>query len=114
MQDNIHSNCTPQELAEKRQQDDGGFLLLDVRSDQELELAALHPCKHIPLHELQERVGELAAWRDKEVICLCHHGIRSATARNFLAAEGFTHARNLAGGIDAYALDVDPDLPRYL
>jgi adenylyltransferase/sulfurtransferase len=48
----------------------------------------------------------------KPVVVYCHHGIRSAQARSVLAASGFT-ASHLAGGIDAWARDLDPAMPRY-
>lgn len=86
--------------------------LLDVREDEELERAALpHPYLHLPMGELTVRVGELdpeARW-----VVVCHHGIRSAHVANFLASQDFACVANLRGGIDAWARDVDPSIPRY-
>lgn len=85
--------------------------LLDVRSAEELEEAALPGALHIPLHELPNRQAELP--RDKPIAVLCHHGVRSETAARFLSKVGFEGVMSVAGGIDAYALNVDPALPRY-
>lgn len=85
--------------------------LLDVRMAEELEEAALPGALHIPLHELPGRHAELP--RDKPLAVLCHHGVRSETAARFLSKTGFEGVMSVAGGIDAYSLDVDPALPRY-
>ncbi len=104
--------CSPQEL--KARLDSGAeFLLLDVRTAQEVEIAQIAPCLHVPLHALESALPELAEWRDREVICLCHHGIRSAHAQQILAQYGFTQVRNLVGGIHQYSVEVDPDIPTY-
>ena len=47
------------------------------------------------------------------VACLCHHGARSQRVASFLAAQGFTHVANIAGGIDAWSAERDPRVPRY-
>ncbi len=100
---------SPQQL--KSLLDAGSVHLLDVRLADELEAAALPGALHIPLHELPARHVELP--RDKPIAVLCHHGVRSETAARFLDKTGFAEPLSVAGGIDAYALDVDPALPRY-
>lgn len=105
-------DCTVQELKEKLDAREE-FLLLDVRTDEELEIAKLPGCTHIPLHELEGRLDEIDAWRDREVICSCHHGGRSAMAQHFLEAQGFGNVRNLVGGIHAWSIEIDPDVPVY-
>jgi rhodanese-related sulfurtransferase len=87
--------------------------LLDVREPEELAIAALPGALHIPLGELAERIDELEAGRDLEWVVICHHGVRSAMATGFLAANGFSRAINLSGGIDRWSLEVDPGVPRY-
>ena len=67
----------------------------------------------IALGELSQRLDELAPYRDKELVVLCHHGIRSAQATTFLRQNGFSEARNLTGGIDRWSAEVDPTVPRY-
>jgi adenylyltransferase/sulfurtransferase len=65
----------------------------------------------IPLGELPDRVGELDP--TAPVVVYCHHGVRSARALEVLENAGFTRARHLTGGIDAWSAKVDPDVPRY-
>lgn len=95
----------------KSQLDAGAVHLLDVRTADELELVSIAGALHIPLHELPARHTELP--RDKPLAVLCHHGVRSETAARFLDKAGFTDPLSVAGGIEAYAIDVDPTLPRY-
>jgi len=109
---NTTMHCSVEELKAKL---DAGedILLLDVRTDDELEIVKLDRCTHVPLHEIEDRVGELEAWKDKEVICMCHHGGRSAAAQEFLQSQGFNNVLNLTGGIHEYATQVDSSLPTY-
>lgn len=85
--------------------------LLDVREPQELALSALDGAVHIPLAILPLRYEELD--RSREWVVVCHHGIRSAMACRYLAGQGFDRVTNLTGGIDAWAIRVDPTMPRY-
>lgn len=85
--------------------------VLDVRTDEELSIAALPGAKHIPMQELPARFGELNA--AEPVAVLCHHGVRSEMAARFLERNGFGEVYSVAGGIDAWSVDVDPDVPRY-
>ncbi len=89
------------------------FLLLDVRTPEEFETARIEDTTLIPLGELESRVEELAAWRGRRVVIHCHHGGRSAKACQILNSHGFGDVANLAGGIEAWSLTVDPDVPRY-
>jgi rhodanese-related sulfurtransferase len=102
-------NISPSEL--KHQLESGAVHLLDVRLLEELEQAAIAGCIHVPLHELQARHAELP--RDKPLAVICHHGVRSQTAARFLERNGFPDVASVEGGIDAYALQADPTLPRY-
>lgn len=85
--------------------------VLDVREPWEHALGALPGARLIPLDQLEARMGELDPGR--EVVVYCHHGIRSAEATRFLRRQGFAAARNLAGGIERWSLEVDPTVPRY-
>ncbi len=89
----------------------GSVHLLDVRLAEELAEVMIAGSLHIPLHELPSRHAELP--RDKPIAVICHHGVRSETAARFLDRTGFAETLSVAGGIDAYALHVDPALPRY-
>jgi molybdopterin/thiamine biosynthesis adenylyltransferase/rhodanese-related sulfurtransferase len=89
------------------------FLLLDVREPAEHRTARIEGALLIPLGQLEARVSELAAWRDRRVVVHCHHGGRSARACEVLRQLGFRDVANLVGGIDAWSLVVDPGVPRY-
>lgn len=89
----------------------GQPVLLDVREPWELETCKLEKSKHIPLRDIPARFGELDA--DAEVVVICHHGGRSMQAALFLERQGFAGVHNLAGGMDAWARQVDPAMPVY-
>jgi adenylyltransferase/sulfurtransferase len=85
--------------------------LIDVREPYEYEIARIEGAKLIPLRELAERIGELP--RDREIVVHCHSGVRSAHAVQLLEKAGLPGAANLVGGIDAWSVEIDPDVPRY-
>jgi rhodanese-related sulfurtransferase len=85
--------------------------LLDVREPHEFEFCSLAGSINVPLGDLQARIRELNP--DDPTVCICHHGIRSAHAAAALGRLGFSHLRNLSGGVERWALDVDRELPRY-
>jgi len=86
-------------------------VLLDVRESEELEICRLEGVTHIPLGELTVRARELDPQR--LVVCICHHGIRSANAAAYLERLGFEQVANLQGGMERWALDLDPQMARY-
>jgi adenylyltransferase/sulfurtransferase len=100
----------PRELA-RRLAEGEPLAILDVRLPHELRLAALPDVIAIPLHELPERLGELP--RDRPIVALCHVGVRSLHAADLLREQGFAGAKSLAGGIEAWSLEVDSTVPRY-
>jgi len=87
------------------------IVVLDVREPHEAEIATIEGAKLIPLGELPDRLRELDD--HAEIVTHCHHGARAAKALEILRAAGFQKARMLAGGIDAWAVNVDPEMPRY-
>lgn len=89
------------------------FLLLDVREPDEVTTAQIEGSRGLPLGELETRMDELASWRQRRIVVHCHTGARSARACQALRAAGFRNVANLAGGIEAWSLTVDPDVPRY-
>ena len=101
---------TVTELSEKLKYEDS-FILLDVREPEEVAIVHLPGSVHIPMGDIPGRLHELDP--DKEIIVYCHHGIRSMRVAMFLAQRDFTQVKNLAGGIDAWALDVAPGMTRY-
>ncbi len=91
------------------------MLLLDVREPWEFALASIAldglETLHVPMNEIPGRLAALDPARP--VVCVCHHGVRSAHVVAFLERQGFEAASNLAGGIDAWSAEVDPAVPRY-
>jgi len=85
--------------------------LLDVREPFEYEIARIEGSKLIPLSELKGRLGELG--REQEIIAMCKSGSRSANAVQLLQKAGFTQSFNLAGGIDAWANEIDLTMEKY-
>lgn len=86
-------------------------VLLDVREDDEVAFCRLPDSVHIPMNLLPLRQNELPD--DVPIVVYCHHGIRSLHSAMFLAQAGFENLYNLKGGIDAWAREVDADMPRY-
>lgn len=86
-------------------------LVLDVRETWELRLAAIPGAVNIPMAEVPDRLDELA--RERDIIVMCHHGVRSLQVAVFLKQSGFGTVINLAGGIDAWSREVDQSVPLY-
>lgn len=100
----------PAALKERLERGDA-LVLLDVREDEELAICRLPGTTHIPLGELSVRHTELDP--DAETVCICHHGVRSAHAAVALERLGFESLLNLTGGVDRWAQEVEPSMPRY-
>jgi rhodanese-related sulfurtransferase len=92
-----------------------GWLLLDVREPWEFALAAIRvpgaDTLHVPMGQVPQRLPELP--KTQPILCICHHGMRSAQVVAFLERAGYPEVYNLAGGIDAWSQRVDPAVPRY-
>jgi rhodanese-related sulfurtransferase len=86
-------------------------VLLDVREPWELQTAQIPGSHPLPLRELPQRFSELSA--NTPIVCICHHGGRSAQAALFLETQGYQQVHNLEGGVDAWARQVDPAMPTY-
>lgn len=89
------------------------FLLLDCREPDEHATASIPGAVLIPMGEIPERLDLLEPYRDGRVVVHCHHGGRSLRVTRWLRGQGFTRAQNMAGGIDAWSLEIDPATPRY-
>ncbi len=102
---------TVQEL--KRKQDDHApFFLLDVREPHEVPIASLG-APLIPVGQLEQRLNEIPVPKDAEIVVHCRSGARSQKAAVMLKNAGFTHVKNLAGGILDWADKIDPGMPKY-
>jgi adenylyltransferase/sulfurtransferase len=99
-----------QEVARQREQN-AGLLLVDVREEPEWEICRIDGSVLIPLGQLGDRFDELDPQRD--VVTLCHHGVRSLRAVDVLREAGFAKVRSMSGGLAAWADEVDSSMPRY-
>jgi adenylyltransferase/sulfurtransferase len=103
-------DITVQEL-KARLERDPNLLLLDVREPHELQISAIQGAKNIPLGEVAQRMSELDS--AEEMVVFCKRGSRSARAIEILSSAGFKKMKNLKGGINAWAEEVDKSLPVY-
>ncbi len=85
--------------------------VLDVREPWETAICSLPGSINIPMDEIPRREDELPA--DKDIVVVCHHGVRSLQVAYYLEHRGFRNLHNLTGGIDAWSRDVDPSTPTY-
>ena len=104
-------DITAIELAERLRNDGQHIKLIDVREPHELEISKIDGAKLIPLGQLAARMSELDS--ADEIVLFCKSGTRSARALELLASAGFRKMKNLKGGINAWAREVDHSLPVY-
>jgi rhodanese-related sulfurtransferase len=86
-------------------------LLLDVREPWEAQICRIDGSELVPMRMLPDRLPDMDTQRP--VVCICHHGGRSAHVTMFLARQGFDDVYNLTGGVDAWARQVDSAMPTY-
>ncbi|MBI5460830.1 MAG: sulfurtransferase [Gammaproteobacteria bacterium] len=87
-------------------------LLLDVREPWEFQHCRIEGSQLMPMGNVRSEAPELDP--DREIVVICHHGIRSFSVARFLENElGFTNVINLTGGVAAWAREVDRDMPTY-
>lgn len=105
---------TVEQLKQKIDEQKGTFVL-DVRepfekyqSDIDYDHSAL-----IPVGELATRIDEITDKKEEEIVCMCRSGGRSAEACKILSSKGFTNVKNLKGGINEWAREIDNSLPVY-
>lgn len=89
------------------------FVFLDCREPNEHQTVSIQPAKLLPMSEIQNRLAELEPHRGDDIVIHCHHGGRSLRVANWLRQQGFSKAQSMAGGIDQWAVEIDPSLPRY-
>lgn len=86
-------------------------LLIDVREPFELDICRIAGAEPIPMRQIPDRLGALP--RDRRLLILCHHGGRSLRVTEYLRAQGLGRVSNVAGGIEAWAERIEPDMTRY-
>ncbi|WP_052046203.1 rhodanese-like domain-containing protein [Candidatus Paracaedibacter symbiosus] len=87
------------------------YVLLDVRQPWEFKICHLPNSLNIPLNDLDKLTTQLPD--DKEIVTICHHGVRSKQAAILLGQCGYPKAVSLQGGVDAWARDINPTMERY-
>lgn len=85
--------------------------LLDVREPWEAQLCRIAGAELMPMRAVPGEFHRLDT--DRPVVCVCHYGERSAQVATYLMRQGFTDVYNLSGGVDAWARQIDPSMPRY-
>jgi adenylyltransferase/sulfurtransferase len=89
------------------------FLLVDCREADEYQKVHIAKAKLVPMSVIQDRVNELAPYKQKEIVVHCHHGGRSLKVTHWLRSQGFANVKSMAGGIDQWAVEIDTKLARY-
>ena len=102
----------PEQLSRRlKGESESPIALIDVRSREEWDAVHLSESQFLTQELMQEI---LTSWpKEREMVFVCHHGVRSLDAAAFFAGHGFTEVKSLAGGIDAWSVRIDPSLPRY-
>lgn len=106
----MNTIISPAELASELQSG-ADLLLLDVREPHELQISVLPGVVAIPLGSLPGHVSQLS--KDANIVVICRTGNRSHQATEYLLQLGFTQVRNLVGGMNRWATEVDPSMPTY-
>jgi adenylyltransferase/sulfurtransferase len=101
---------SPQQLRERLDRGDK-LLLIDVREPDEHQICRIDGAKLIPMRTIPANLQALDTGDD--VICYCHHGMRSMDVAVWLRHQGVETAQSLAGGIERWAVEIDPKVPRY-
>ncbi len=104
-------NVSPIELKARLDRKDP-FRLIDVREADEWAIARIPTAELLPMSQFEQQgVDQLDP--DEDIVLYCHHGVRSGRVQAYLKAKGFANVKNLTGGIDAWATQVDPAMKRY-
>lgn len=87
------------------------LILVDVREPHEHAICHIEGATLISMGTIPANLQRLDT--DEDVICFCHHGMRSLDVASWLRAQGVQSAKSMAGGIDRWSVEVDPKVPRY-
>lgn len=104
------SEINVNQLAAKQEAGETIFLL-DVREPHEAKLCHINGSILIPMGQVENRLAEIP--RDMPIIVYCHLGGRSGRITQYLKSQGFNDVANLTGGIDQWAVQIDPNIERY-
>ena len=104
-------NMTPKQLVDYMGQAEKKPVLLDVREVWEYKTCHIDGSQLVSMRTIPARLHEFK--RDEEIVAICHHGNRSAMVANFMEQQGFDKMINLAGGVNAWAKEIDQSMPTY-
>ncbi len=91
----------------------GETVLIDCREPDEHALTNIASARLLPMSQLADRLSELEPLRGQSIAIHCHHGGRSLRVARWLREQGYPGAQSMAGGIDQWAVEIDPTLARY-
>ncbi len=95
-------------------ENNGGAVLIDVREPEEFALARVENSRLIPMRTIPAELQKLEQLTDEStLLVLCHHGVRSLQVVAWLRGQGIEDCYSVAGGIDRWSYEVDPNVPRY-
>ena len=89
------------------------LLLVDCREQEEHALGTISGAMLLPMSQLAPGQNELAGQESRPSVVYCHLGVRSQRVAAWLREQGFSEVQSLAGGIDAWAEQIDPQMARY-
>lgn len=88
-------------------------VLLDVREPWEYQICHLHDALLMPMRLVPDNFEQLSLHKERDIVCICHHGARSLQVAAFLERSGFPKVLNLNGGMHAWAQQIDGAMPTY-
>jgi rhodanese-related sulfurtransferase len=97
----------------KNRDDRDELVLIDCREDEEFAAASIEGAVLMPMSRWQDEMSKLKDWPDKHLVVYCHHGRRSLQVVSWLRKNGFPNAQSMQGGIDAWSIEIDPQVARY-
>lgn len=89
------------------------FVLIDCREEEEHAYCRIDGDFLVPLSRFAEEIDAALPKPEVPIVIYCHHGMRSARAASYLRSKGHPHTYSLRGGIDAWSVEIDPDVVRY-
>ncbi len=92
----------------------GEAVLIDVREEMEFRMARIDGAELIPMNTIPQHVQRLDGLAEEKLLVIhCHHGMRSLNVVNWLRQQGVENCVSMAGGIELWSAQVDPQVPRY-
>ncbi len=102
------------EAREAHSQLSKGAVLVDVREPEEYAVAKIAGSRLIPMQSIPAQLQEIEGFSDdRDVLVMCHHGVRSLQVVQWLREHGIENCFSVAGGIERWSLEIDPAVPRY-